>query len=79
MGPMLHHLGSTARRARLNAGLRQIDIATTAGVAHTSISRFELADSWPMDPDRIIAAYAEEAGIDPRTIWREALDAWDRS
>lgn len=74
--PMLQHLGRVARAARKQAQLRQIDIATTADVAHTSISRFELAESWPLDPDHVVAAYAEEIGVDPRDIWRAALDDW---
>lgn len=73
---MLPHLAATARSAREAAELRQIDIATAAGVAHTSVSRFELGQSWPQDPDRMLGAYAEETGIDELTLWQRALQRW---
>lgn len=75
-GPMLPHLSRTARHARETAGVRQIDIATAAGVAHSTVSYFESARGWPLDPDRLITAYAEETGVDARTIWKRALSAW---
>ena len=44
---MLDYLAAAARRVRRRAGLRQLDIATTADVAHTVISDFERAHGWP--------------------------------
>lgn len=75
-GPMLLHLSTAAREARERAGLRQIDIATTAGVAHSTVSYFETARGWPMDADQLIAAYAEETGVAEREIWRRAMKGW---
>jgi transcriptional regulator with XRE-family HTH domain len=73
---MLDFLAATAREARRQAGLRQIDIATTAGVAHTIISAFELAEHWPQRIDEIIAAYAQELGCDPTDLWGAAVQRW---
>lgn len=73
---MLHHLGAACRDARKTAALRQIDIATAAGTTHATISRFETGKRWPVDPDRILAAYAVELGIDPWDLLQSALDAW---
>ena len=73
---MLHYLGRAARRARKRAGLRQIDIATTAGVSHTIISSFELAAAWPERLDEILEAYAEETGREQIDLWSDALELW---
>lgn len=75
-GRILEHLGQAARQARLDAGLRQIDIATTAGVSHTIISQFERAVFWPERLDEIVAAYAQETGCEPVDVWAAALDRW---
>lgn len=69
---MLAQLASVALDARRAAGRTQLDIATTAGVSHTTISRFERAQSWPLDPDRIVEAYADECGVDAAELWRAA-------
>jgi transcriptional regulator with XRE-family HTH domain len=60
---MLDHLGQAARAARREAGLRQIDIATTAGVSHVTISEFERAQGWPERLDAILDAYARGDGL----------------
>lgn len=73
---MLEHIGEASRDARRQAGLRQLDVATTAGVSHVTISRFERGKSWPLDPDRVVAAYAEELRVDPIELWTAALDRW---
>ena len=73
---MLQHLGSVARQARLHADLRQIDIATTARMSHATVSRFETGQAWPQDPDRLIAAYAEETSSSAVSFWARALTAW---
>lgn len=73
---MLDHLAATARDARQHAGLRQIDIATTAGVGHVTVSRFERGETWTEDPDGLVQAYATELGVDPRVLWGRALRAW---
>jgi transcriptional regulator with XRE-family HTH domain len=73
---MLKHLAAAARAAREQAGVRQIDIATVAGVGHASISRFERGIAWPDNLDAILAAYAEETGRDERELWAAALERW---
>lgn len=77
-GPMLCHLGSAARAARERTGLRQLDIATAAGMSEATVSRFEAGIRWPLDPDRLIDAYATETGIDAHALWRTAVESWQR-
>lgn len=69
---MLQALARVAREARLAAGLRQLDIATAAGVSHEMISRLERAQSWPKDPDKIVAAYEQECGLSGGELWKRA-------
>lgn len=69
---MLQALARVAREARTEAELRQIDIATAAGVSHELISRLERAQSWPLDPDRIVGAYERECGLAEGEIWKRA-------
>lgn len=76
---MVQHLGRVAREARERAGLRQIDIATAAGVSHGTISNFEIGAFWPRRLDDIIDAYAAETGVDAREMWRSALERWEQA
>jgi predicted transcriptional regulator len=69
---MLQQLARVAREARLAAGLRQLDIATAAGVSHETISHLERADGWPLDPDRIIGAYEQECDLQQGELWKRA-------
>lgn len=78
MGGVLFQLGLACRSARESAGLRQIDIATTAGTTHATVSRFEAGRRIPRDLDRLVAAYAEECEAAPYELWLAALDAWQR-
>lgn len=73
---MLGCLAAACRGVRLDAQLRQIDIATEAGVAHTVISDFERALGWPDRIDEIVAAYARETGREPIDLWAAALARW---
>lgn len=73
---MLDNLGRACRQARLDADLRQIDISTTAGTTHATISRFETGRSWPLNADSVVAAYAAECRIRPLDLWRQALEDW---
>lgn len=75
-GRMLDYLGPALRDARIRSGLRQLDIATTAGVSDDSVSRLELARAWPMEIDRIVAAYAVETGLEPLDLWATAIECW---
>lgn len=72
---MLDRLGQAARAARLEAGRTQLDIASAAGVSHAVISRLETGTRWPENPDRVIAGYAAECGVDEDAVWRAALEA----
>jgi transcriptional regulator with XRE-family HTH domain len=73
---MLQHLGQACREARVAAGLRQIDVATSAGTTHATISRFEAGLYWPKDPDAWVKAYADELGVDSLHLWAEAITRW---
>lgn len=70
---MLEPLAAVARGVRRDAGRTQLDVATRAGVSHAAISRFERAENWPQDVDRIVAAYATECDVDEIEIWRRAI------
>lgn len=70
---LLASLAAAATGARRTAGRSQLDIANAAGVSHTTISRLERAASWPIDVDRIIAAYASECGVDELDLWHAAI------
>ncbi len=76
---MLHHLGQTCRAAREAADLRQLDIATAAATTHATISRFETGRAWPLDPDRVVEAYALELGVAPLALWSDAVSQWRES
>jgi transcriptional regulator with XRE-family HTH domain len=76
---LLPHLGRVCREARVNAGLRQIDVATAAGTSHASLSRFETGRYWPKNPDAWVDAYAAETGIEPLDLWAAAVEAWRAS
>jgi transcriptional regulator with XRE-family HTH domain len=69
---MLQQLARVAKEARLASGLRQLDIATAAGVTHETISRLERGDGWPLEPERIISAYEEECGLSEGELWKRA-------
>lgn len=71
---MVARLGTQCRRARLQADLRAIDIASSAGVSEAVISRFERGERWPKQLDEIVAAYERECGLPRLEIWRRAID-----
>lgn len=69
---MLQQLGRVAREAREDAGLRQIDIATAAGVVHAVISNLERGFRYPERLDEVVDAYEKECGLPVGEIWRRA-------
>ena len=69
---MLKELGRVAREVREEAELRQVDIATPAGVDHAVISNFEIGIRFPERLDPVIDAYEEECGLSPGDLWRRA-------
>lgn len=76
MGTVLQHLGDVCRTARLEAGVRQIEVSTVAGVTDTIVSRFELGTGTPRDLDAVVNAYALECDTDPFDLWMQALHQW---
>jgi transcriptional regulator with XRE-family HTH domain len=73
---VLAHLGRACQAARESAGLRQIDVATRAGVDDGMVSRFEAGKRVPREIDDLVAAYAIECEAAPYELWLAALDAW---
>lgn len=71
---MLRALGIAAREARETAGVHQAAIAGQIGRHQSAIARFENAESWPRDPDKLIQAYSDCCGVTQREIWERALD-----
>lgn len=61
------------RIARLDAGLRTLDLAQAAGVSEAVISRFERGLRWPVKFEAIVAAYENELGLERDELWRRAL------
>jgi hypothetical protein len=54
-----------------------MDVAVTAGVAQTTIHRFENADRFRLDTDRIVEAYARLLHVTGEDLWRAALERPD--
>lgn len=73
---MLEALAWAARRARQTAHVARWTVAAAADVDDNTIRRFERARAWPVDPERIVNAYAELADLHPREIWQAAVNAW---
>lgn len=69
---MLEQLGRVAREARLAAELKQLDIATAAGVSDSVVSNLELGIRYPERLDEVIAAYERECELAPGDLWRRA-------
>jgi transcriptional regulator with XRE-family HTH domain len=76
MATVLQHLGRVCAEVRRDAGVRQLEVAGTAGVSHTIASRFELGTGLPRSLDALINAYAVECGADPMDLWTRALQRW---
>lgn len=70
---MAADLAVVCRRARIEAGLRGIDIATAAGVSEPTISRLENGVGWRRNAERVVAAYERECGLPPGELWRRAI------
>ena len=70
-------IAQAARDTRREHGIHPGAVAALVDVNQRTIDRFELAESWPDDLDRYIAAYARAAGIDDaREIYELALQRW---
>jgi hypothetical protein len=76
VGGLLLHLAEVARDARQSSGCSQAEIAVLAGLRSVStVHRFEQAQNWPRNPDRVVRAYAEVSGTTPALLWRKAVEA----
>jgi len=73
---MLYWVALACRSARESAGRLQVHIGASANVDQSTINRFEKHIAWPRDADKLVAAYAEDLGIEPIQLWREALRLW---
>lgn len=74
------YLGAAAKNLRESQGLRARHIAAEIDVDPSTIYRFEAEhETWPSNPDRLIAAYARRLGISPAMIWGEALRLWQEA
>lgn len=66
-------LGAQCRRARIEAGLRTIELAHAAQVSEATISRFEQGvGGWKWATDEIVAAYERECELPSGELWRRA-------
>jgi hypothetical protein len=73
----LYWLAEAAKDLREQAGVRPETVASIMDVGIHRIDRFEKAENWPRDPDRLLAAYATATGLeDPREIYQRALNLW---
>lgn len=74
---LVYWLAQVAKQLREQAGRKQVHIAAAMSIDQSTIYRFEQGERWPRQADLIVAAYAEDLGIeDPRDIWQQAVDAW---
>jgi hypothetical protein len=75
----LYWIAEAALAVRAEAHASPERVADLIGVGSPTVKRFEKAQNWPADPDRVMAAYAEVGGLeDPREIYQRALDLWHK-
>lgn len=82
-----HWLADTLRHEREAADMPVEHIAVAMGVSVRTVTRLENPDElgpsgakpWGRDIDRAVAAYAHLLGLDPRDLWRMALDRWQNT
>jgi transcriptional regulator with XRE-family HTH domain len=74
---MIHWLARAAAKLREESGRKQVHIAAAMSIDQSTIYRFEQGESWPRQADLVIAAYADDLGIeDAREVWELALQMW---
>lgn len=73
---MLHWLAKACADARVASQRKQVHIAAGADLDQSAVWRFEAGKGWPREPDKLIAAYADDLDIDPAQIWEAALEMW---
>jgi hypothetical protein len=74
---ILELIGRVARARRLERGIKLVRVGAAADKSEGSLARFEAGRNW-QELDRVVSAYAEEVGMSPYELWREALDLWER-
>jgi hypothetical protein len=73
----LFWLATAAVEAREAAGEDPETIAYVLRVRAETVRRFEKAEHWPREPERMMAAYAAVARItDPRDLYDRAMSLW---
>lgn len=73
----LPYLAIAAKEAREAAGRNVETVAGLVDRRGRTVERFEKMETVPDDPERLMAAYAQVAGLDdPREIYQRALDLW---
>lgn len=74
---LLYWLAKACKEARQAKNVKVEHVAVLAGLSVDSVRRFERAETWPQDPDGLMAAYAELCGIeDALDLYQRALDLW---
>lgn len=73
---LLHWLARTCRDARTAARRKQVHVGASADVDQSTVNRFEKAIAWPRNPDRLVAAYADDLDISSIDLWQAAIDLW---
>lgn len=79
---MVAVLGAVCRELREYAGLDRSRIGyhlgpEARGKSAASLRRFENGQVQPQNLDTVIQAYADELGVSPVAIWREALERYE--
>lgn len=70
-------LADEAKAARESVGANIETVAGLVGRKGRTVERFENQETSPDDQERLIAAYAEVAGLgDAREIYRRAVEEW---
>lgn len=76
---MVYWLAKAAKELREAKGRLQVHVGASASRDQSTIWRFEQGAKWPRDPDRIVAAYAEDLRVHPSEIWSRAVQLWSES
>lgn len=73
---MVYWLAKAAKELRETKGRLQVHVGASASRDQSTIWRFEQGAKWPRDPDRIVAAYADDLRVHPSEIWQRAVELW---
>lgn len=73
---MLPFLSEALKAARVAAGRKQVHVAAALDRNQSTIHRFESGLGYPQDLDAVIAAYADDLGVDVLVLWEAAIALW---